>query len=101
MKKLVGTYVQAQAKDMQRAISVAKEDPDGWRELSARQRQELLMGVAHELRIARADLIGVAAAEVGKVFSETDVEVSEAIDFLNFYAREEAWIHKSHEKLSF
>lgn len=31
-------------------------------------------------------MIGIAAAEVGKVFSETDVEVSEAIDFLEFYS---------------
>ena len=43
------------------------------------------MQVADEFRKARADLIGIAAAEVGKTFGETDVEVSEAIDFLNSY----------------
>jgi len=43
------------------------------------------MDVAHEIRKSRGDLVGVAAAEVGKVFTETDVEVSEAVDFLNFY----------------
>lgn len=83
--KTVGSYVEATPEDMKKAISVAKDDPDGWRELSAHQRQEALMNVAHEIRVARADLIGIAAAEVGKVFTETDVEVSEAIDFLNFY----------------
>ena len=83
--KTVGSYVEATPEDMKKAISVAKDDPDGWRELSAQQRQEALMNVAHEIRVARADLIGIAAAEVGKVFTETDVEVSEAIDFLNFY----------------
>jgi RHH-type proline utilization regulon transcriptional repressor/proline dehydrogenase/delta 1-pyrroline-5-carboxylate dehydrogenase len=84
-KKLAGTYIEANEKDMKTAIATAKEDPDGWRKLSAEQRQEVLMDVAHEIRVARADLIGVAAAEVGKVFTETDVEVSEAIDFANFY----------------
>jgi len=84
-KKLAGSYLRADKNDMKIAINTAKEDPDGWRKLSALQRQEVLMNVAHEFRVARADLIGVAAAEVGKVFSETDVEVSEAIDFLNFY----------------
>jgi len=84
-KKLAGSYVSANTKDMQEAISVAKKDPDGWRKLSAAGRQKILMDVAHEVRVARADLIGVAASEVGKVFTETDVEVSEAIDFLNFY----------------
>ena len=84
-KKLAGSYVEAQPEDMKIAIAAAKEDPDGWRKLTSAQRQEILMDVAHELRVARADLIGVAAAEVGKVLTETDVEVSEAIDFLNFY----------------
>ncbi len=37
------------------------------------------------LRRARGDLIGAAAASTGKVFSEADVEVSEAIDFAEFY----------------
>jgi RHH-type proline utilization regulon transcriptional repressor/proline dehydrogenase/delta 1-pyrroline-5-carboxylate dehydrogenase len=83
--KLAGRYAEATPEDMKRAIATAKEDPDGWRKLTVAQRQEILMDVAHEIRVARADLIGVAAAEVGKVFTETDVEVSEAIDFANFY----------------
>ena len=83
--KLAGRYAEATSEDMKIAIATAKEDPDGWRKLTTAQRQEILMDVAHEIRLARADLIGVAAAEVGKVFTETDVEVSEAIDFANFY----------------
>ena len=84
-KKLAGHYVQANKDDMRVAIATAKADPDGWRKLHYLERQKILMDVAHELRVARADLIGLAAAEVGKVFTETDVEVSEAIDFANFY----------------
>jgi RHH-type transcriptional regulator, proline utilization regulon repressor / proline dehydrogenase / delta 1-pyrroline-5-carboxylate dehydrogenase len=84
-KKLVGSYVEALPGDMKSAIATAKDDPDGWRNLTSSQRQEILMSVAHEIKVARGDLIGIAAAEVGKVFTETDVEVSEAIDFLNFY----------------
>ncbi len=84
-KVSVGSFTKASPKDLKDAVETAKQDPDGWRELSAERRQEVLMKVADEFRKDRADLIGVAAAEVGKVFSETDVEVSEAIDFLNFY----------------
>lgn len=84
-KILVGSYVKANEQDMKIAIATAKEDPDAWRKLSAMQRQEILMNVAHEIKVSRADLIGIASAEVGKVFTETDVEVSEAIDFVNFY----------------
>lgn len=83
--KKVGSFIRATEDDMKLAIKTAKADPDGWRKLSHQERQKVLMDVAHEFRKARADLIGIAAAEVGKVFTETDIEVSEAIDFLNFY----------------
>ena len=84
-KVIVGSYTKASKTDLLTAVSIAKADNDGWRRLSLSERQKVLMDVAQEFRKSRADLIGVAAAEVGKVFSETDVEVSEAIDFLNFY----------------
>ncbi len=84
-KIIVGHCMMAQKEDLQRAATTAKMDVDGWSKLSLGKRSEILMNVAHEFKKNRADLIGVAAAEVGKVFTETDVEVSEAIDFLNFY----------------
>ncbi len=84
-KVQVGSYTNADAKQIHQAIEVAHLDPDGWREKSLNERQEILMKVGVELEKRRGDLIGVAAAEVGKVFTETDVEVSEAIDFCNFY----------------
>ncbi|WP_051906556.1 MULTISPECIES: bifunctional proline dehydrogenase/L-glutamate gamma-semialdehyde dehydrogenase [unclassified Sulfurospirillum] len=80
-----GKYALATQKDLERAVKVAAEDKDGWRSLSASERQKILGQVANKMRAKRGDLIGVAAAEVGKVFFETDVEVSEAIDFLEFY----------------
>ena len=80
-----GRYYSASEAELKEAVRVAKDDPDGWRDLDIKERQKILMNVADKFKEARADLIGVAAAEVGKVFGETDVEVSEAIDFLNFY----------------
>ena len=41
-------------------------------------------GLVHFKR-RRGDLIGAVALETGKIFSEADVEVSEAIDFGNYY----------------
>lgn len=84
-KVIVGSYTPASAENIREALSVAAADPDGWRALDPLSRQKILMKVAHEFRKSRGDLIGIAAAEAGKVFSETDVEVSEAIDFCNFY----------------
>ncbi len=81
----VGSVIRADTAQLRRAVDTGAADPDGWRQLGSEARQKILMQVADEFRKARADLIGIAAAEVGKTFGETDVEVSEAIDFLNFY----------------
>jgi RHH-type transcriptional regulator, proline utilization regulon repressor / proline dehydrogenase / delta 1-pyrroline-5-carboxylate dehydrogenase len=81
----VGSYSYATEAQLKKAIKIAKEDPDRWRSLDIKERQRILMNAAIEIEKRRGDLIGVAAAEVGKVFTETDVEVTEAIDFLNFY----------------
>jgi RHH-type proline utilization regulon transcriptional repressor/proline dehydrogenase/delta 1-pyrroline-5-carboxylate dehydrogenase len=81
----VGSYTKVAKNELAKALDVAKRDIDGWRNTTSSKRSKVLMNVANEFKKARSDLIGIAAAEVGKVFSETDVEVSEAIDFLNFY----------------
>ncbi|RXJ82731.1 bifunctional proline dehydrogenase/L-glutamate gamma-semialdehyde dehydrogenase [Arcobacter sp. F2176] len=82
---LAGKFANANADDLKKAVEVAKADKDGWRSLTHEQRHAALKLVAIKVRERRDDLIGVAAAEVGKVFTETDVEVSEAVDFLEFY----------------
>jgi RHH-type transcriptional regulator, proline utilization regulon repressor / proline dehydrogenase / delta 1-pyrroline-5-carboxylate dehydrogenase len=97
---ICGQYAKAEAQDLEKAVAVAKEDPDRWRSLTRRQRHEILSKVANEVRKRRGDLIGVAAAEVGKVFTETDVEVSEAVDFIEFYAESTRYF-ESHKNLQF
>ncbi len=84
-KVCVARYYLASEEDAVNSLHVAKEDPDGWRELSSSRRHEVLAEVAIELRKSRGDLIGAAAADTGKIFTEVDVEVSEAIDFAEFY----------------
>ncbi len=82
---IVARYALGTRADVDRAVAVARQDPDGWRDQSARQRHHILSRAAMGLRAARGDLIGAAAANTGKVFTEADVEVSEAIDFTEFY----------------
>ncbi|MGD8367091.1 MAG: bifunctional proline dehydrogenase/L-glutamate gamma-semialdehyde dehydrogenase [Desulfobacterales bacterium] len=81
----VARFALATEEDIDRAVETAKADPDGWRQKSAAERHEVLSKVAMALRAARGDLIGAAAANTGKIFSEADVEVSEAIDFAEYY----------------
>ncbi len=82
---VVATFRLATVEDIDTAVSVAEQDPDGWRALSMDQRHQMLSQAAVQLRKARGDLIGAASANTGKMFTEADVEVSEAIDFAEYY----------------
>jgi len=82
---VVARFAMANAKDIEKAVETAGNDPGGWRRKTHKQRHQLLSKVALELRKARGDLIGAAAANTGKVFTEADVEVSEAVDFAEYY----------------
>jgi RHH-type proline utilization regulon transcriptional repressor/proline dehydrogenase/delta 1-pyrroline-5-carboxylate dehydrogenase len=82
---VVARYRQADGADLKRAIDCAVRDPKGWRDMPENERDEILARVAHELRRARGELIGAALADTGKLISESDPEVSEAIDFAELY----------------
>ncbi|MCP4038300.1 MAG: aldehyde dehydrogenase family protein, partial [bacterium] len=73
--------------DVERAVACAREDPDGWRALGFEQRGSILRSAGRHIRERRGDLLGIALAEGGKVLTEGDPEVSEAVDFCEFYAR--------------
>lgn len=59
-----------------------------WAGRSAKERAEILHRVGVELARRRADLLEVAASELGKGIDQTDGEVSEAIDFAHYYAEQ-------------
>jgi RHH-type proline utilization regulon transcriptional repressor/proline dehydrogenase/delta 1-pyrroline-5-carboxylate dehydrogenase len=88
---VVGRYRQATDADVAQAVECAAADADGWRKMPVSERWTLLGHVAQELRIARGDLLGAALADGGKTLMESDPEVSEAIDFLEFYRDTARW----------
>jgi len=88
---VVGRYRQATEADIARAVECAAADSDGWRTMAVGKRFDLLGRVAQELRMTRGDLMGAALADGGKTLMESDPEVSEAIDFLEFYRDTARW----------
>jgi len=76
-------YELATINDYKEAISANSN----WYTFTTTKRAEILRNSACELAKMRGDLIGVAVTELGKTIAEVDVEVSEAIDFANFYAQ--------------
>jgi len=93
---VVGRYRHASDDDIDAAIACAKADEDDWHSMPHEQRAEVLRRVAHELRCARADLMGAALADGGKPLMESDPEVSEAIDFVEFYTQTAGFYHDLH-----
>ncbi|MEO2014968.1 MAG: bifunctional proline dehydrogenase/L-glutamate gamma-semialdehyde dehydrogenase [Fuerstiella sp.] len=87
----VGRYCQANEDDVNNAVACAADDADGWRSLPCGQRKQILQAVAFELRRSRSELMGAALANCGKTLAESDPEVSEAVDFVEFYAETSRW----------
>ncbi|OYP35742.1 bifunctional proline dehydrogenase/L-glutamate gamma-semialdehyde dehydrogenase [Rhodopirellula sp. MGV] len=78
-------FTMATGQDVDDAITIAHEDPDGWRSTTWEHRYGLLRAAAQLMRERRGDLIGSMMLDGGKLITEADPEVSEAIDFTEFY----------------
>jgi RHH-type proline utilization regulon transcriptional repressor/proline dehydrogenase/delta 1-pyrroline-5-carboxylate dehydrogenase len=72
-------------REIDEAVACAAADPDGWRSATVDARSAVLGRAAQELRRARGELLRVAMLEGGKLLTEADPEVSEAVDFVEFY----------------
>ncbi|MBW9109147.1 bifunctional proline dehydrogenase/L-glutamate gamma-semialdehyde dehydrogenase [Microbacterium ureisolvens] len=71
---------------LQGIVARVRDSAPAWGALPAAERSLVLTAAADALEARRGELIEVAASETGKVFAEADVEVSEAVDFANYYA---------------
>jgi RHH-type proline utilization regulon transcriptional repressor/proline dehydrogenase/delta 1-pyrroline-5-carboxylate dehydrogenase len=79
-------YAVAKSSDVESAVKVAKKASPGWNELGAEARADILKkfgAIAHE---EQEGTIAIMARDAGKTVAEADPEVSEAIDFANYYA---------------
>ncbi|EPO3697308.1 proline dehydrogenase family protein [Campylobacter upsaliensis] len=81
--RTIGTAYLAGENELKVALKVAKNS--NFTQKSSDEIYGILAKVAKLMRERRGDLIGLAALETGKTFLEIDPEVSEAIDFVEFY----------------
>jgi len=73
--------------EIERALAVAVSARDAWREAGWEARGEILAKVASSIAAGRADAIAAMVLDAGKSVMEADAELSEAIDFADYYAR--------------
>ncbi len=75
------------AKKLDATLATAVDAAPSWAALGGEKRASVLRAAAVELEKRRAQLIEVAASECGKTIDQADPEISEAIDFANYYAQ--------------
>ena len=97
--RVIGKAYLAEEKEIKEALEVAKNSK--FKEKSFDEIHQILARAAKLMREKRGDLIGLAALEVGKTFLEIDPEVSEAIDFTEFYPHSLAKLREQNPKTKF
>jgi len=70
------------------AVAAAREAFPAWRDTDPQERAKILLRAAKIARGRRYELAALQVLEEGKAWSEADGDVCEAIDFLEYYARE-------------
>lgn len=86
--QLVGRFNKATKELASRAVDSAHEAFQTWKNVPAQQRADLLFRVAAIMRERKHELSAWMIHEVAKTWPEADGDTAEAIDFLEFYARE-------------
>ncbi len=81
------SYSLATSSEIDQALIVAKGHESYWANLPSLEKCGLFHKLAQVLREKRADLIGSMILDGGKSIIEADGEVSEAIDFAEYYAK--------------
>ena len=86
--EVIGRFSKGTAQHVQDAVAAAEKAFQSWRWIPAEERANVLLRAAGIMRRRRMEMNATMVFEVGKNWSEADGDTSEAIDFLEFYARE-------------
>ncbi|MEM6527312.1 MAG: bifunctional proline dehydrogenase/L-glutamate gamma-semialdehyde dehydrogenase, partial [Chloroflexota bacterium] len=85
--KVAYRYALANPEQIETALQTAVRAQSGWQGQSVEDRKALLVRAAEILAERRGEFIGAMALDGGKTADQADPEVSEGIDFANYYAR--------------
>ena len=86
--ELLGKIAQAGIDETSQAVSAAKKAFPAWRDTSPRDRANYLLKAAEIARKRLFELSAWQVLEIGKQWDQAYADVTEAIDFLEYYARE-------------
>ena len=86
--EVIGRVSAATTQHVDQAVQSAAAAFKSWRLVSPQERADYLFTVARLMQERRFDLAALQCLECAKPWREADADVSEAIDFCNYYARE-------------
>ncbi len=86
--QVVGYFARATVEQAEEAIKAAASAFETWKRVPAQERANYLFAAADLLRERRFLMNAWMIYEVGKSWVEADADTAEAIDFMDFYARE-------------
>ncbi len=86
--EVVGVFQKADARLADRAVETAAAKFEEWKGVEPKRRADYLFKAAKMMRKRKHEFSAVMVYEVGKTWPEADADTAEAIDFLEFYARE-------------
>src|SRR5436309_2359688 len=84
----VGVFAKGTVELADAAVRNAHETFASWSRTPARERSEILLRAAEILRRRKHEMSAWMIFEAGKTWPEADADTAEAIDFCEFYARE-------------
>jgi len=86
--QVVGVHQKAGKEHVEPAVNAALKAFAGWSGTSVEERASLLFHVADVMRERKLEYMAWLVFEVSKNWLEADADISETIDFCEFYARE-------------
>ncbi len=86
--RVVAVAPRCTEEDARNAVGAATDAFPAWRDTPVERRAEILVNTAAILRERRLELAAIQVRECAKPWPEADADVCEAIDFLEYYARE-------------
>jgi 1-pyrroline-5-carboxylate dehydrogenase len=87
-EEVIGRFPSATPEQAAQAVEAAQFAFPGWSRVPADERAAYLLEAARRMRTSRHGFSARMVLEVGKSWAEADADTAEAIDFLEFYARE-------------
>jgi len=88
LDETVGMVSKATRADVDDAIAAAERAFAAWSHESAAHRARVILKAAAELRRRKMAFSALEVYEAGKTWPEADADVAEAIDFMEYYARQ-------------